>query len=68
MASSKEHQNVGILIFVLFSLPAACILHASMIVLLCGPDSEDSEQSVPDSQREQTHQGRDGEERLFGQV
>ena len=52
MALSKEHQNVGILTFVLFSLPAACVLHASMIMLLCGPDSEDSEQSVADSQRE----------------
>ena len=58
----------------LFSLPAGCvvsILHASIIVLLCGPDShdgDDSEQSVADSEREQTRQGRDGEERLFGQV
>ena len=60
--------------FLLFSLPSGSglsILHASMIMFLCGPDShdsEDSEQWVADSQREETHQGRDGEERLFGQV
>ena len=58
MASSKEHQNVGILTFVLFSLPAACVLHASMIMLLCGHGSHDShysEQWVADSHRVQTH-------------